>query len=216
MAQTLEWSELDAGSDLLAALPPAARGSARLLSLPRSSQVFSKGDRPVAMYCVVSGEVRLVRRSHAGGEVVLQRARKGFVAEASLDQTAYHCDAIAVEDSRVLAISRKAFADALADKPFRQRWIGHLARELRRVRTHAERLSLKTARERIIHYIETEGSSGRVELDQSKKNWATELGLTHEALYRSLAEMERRNELTIDGTRLNLCMDAVSDKGARS
>ncbi|WP_230646797.1 cyclic nucleotide-binding domain-containing protein [Bradyrhizobium sp. Leaf401] len=38
------------------------------------------------MFFVLSGEVRLVRRSRSGGEVVLQRTRHGFLAEASLDQ----------------------------------------------------------------------------------------------------------------------------------
>lgn len=216
MAQAIDWSELAAPSDLLASLPLAARRAARLLTLPRSGQVFARGDRPSAMYCIVAGEVRLVRRSDAGGEVILQRCRSGFVAEASLDQTAYHCDAIATEDSTVVAIPRRAFTEALEEKAFRQQWTGHLARELRRVRTHVERLSLKTARERIIHYIEAEGTRGRVELRQSKKDWATELGLTHEALYRSLAEMERKRTLSVNGTILQLSSVGVADRKPRS
>jgi len=41
-------------------------------------------------------------------------------------------------------------------------------------------------------------------LNQSKKNWAAELGLTHEALYRTLARMEKRDELKVDQSRLTL------------
>jgi CRP-like cAMP-binding protein len=67
-----------------------------------------------------------------------------------------------------------------------------------------ERLSLKTVRERIIHFIETEGESGVINLEQSKKDWAAELGLTHEALYRALALMEKRGELTVRQSRLTL------------
>lgn len=156
------------------------------------------------MFFVVSGEVRLLRRSKAGGEVVLQRTRRGFLAEASLDQSDYHCDAVAAEPTRLLAIRRSAFTDALAVQVFRDRWIAHLARELRKVRAHTERLSLKTARERIVHFIETEGDGGVVDLTQSKKDWASELGLTHEALYRTLAQMEKRGELEVDRSRLTL------------
>lgn len=50
------------------------------------------------------------------------------------------------------------------------------------MRANAERLSLRTARERVLHFIETEGERGVVNLGQSKKDWAAELGLTHEAL----------------------------------
>ena len=88
--------------------------------------------------------------------------------------------------------------EALAEERFRNLWVTHLARELRRVRAQAERLSLKTAEERIIHYVETEGDEGTVMLGQSKKDWAAQLGLTHEALYRTLARMKRAGQISID------------------
>ena len=156
------------------------------------------------MYFVMSGEVHLVRLSLTGSQIVLQRAREGFLAEASLDQAAYHCDAVAVLPSELLVLPRKAFLEALGADDFRGRWIAHLARELRRVRTQAERMSLKTAQERIVHYIETEGNDGSILLRQSRKDWAAELGLTHEALYRALARMERSGEIDVDGAALSI------------
>jgi CRP/FNR family transcriptional regulator, dissimilatory nitrate respiration regulator len=153
---------------------------------------------------VRAGEVRLVRASSAGGEIILQRTRRGFLAEASLDQPAYHCDAVAGTASSLLAIQRRAFRDALAADAFRNAWMAHLARELRQARAHAERLSLKTARQRIVHFIETEGEGGVVDLNQSRKDWAAELGLTHEALYRALAQMKTRGELEAAHGRLTL------------
>jgi CRP-like cAMP-binding protein len=200
----LDWKSLSHESPILAALPEPARRLSRSLELERQSTLFSRGDRPQAMFFVISGEVRLLRRSKAGGEVVLQRTRRGFLAEASLDQSTYHCDAVAAEPTRLLAIQRTAFTAALAVEGFRHRWIAHLAGELRKVRAHTERLSLKTARERIVHFIETEGEAGVVDLNQSKKDWAAELGLTHEALYRTLAQMEKRSELKVDQSRLTL------------
>jgi CRP-like cAMP-binding protein len=200
----LDWKSLSLESPLLAALPVSARRLTRLVEISAQAAVFARGDRPQAMFFMLSGEVRLVRRSRSGGEIVLQRTQRGFLAEASLDQPTYHCDAIAAETVRLLAIQRKAFTDALAVGDFRDRWIAHLSRELRKVRTHAERLSLKTAPERIVHFIETEGEAGVVDLNQSKKDWAAELGLTHEALYRTLAQMEKRGELTVERSRLTL------------
>lgn len=63
---------------------------------------------------------------------------------------------------------------------------------------------MHSARERIIHFIETEGADGAVTLTESKKDWAVGLGLTHEALYRALAGMQRKGQLKIDGLRLQL------------
>ena len=203
-ASRLDWKSLALGSPLLAALPGPARRITRLLEIPLHTAMFRQGDRPTAMFFVLSGEVRLIRRSGAGGEIILQRSRHGFLAEASLDQSAYHCDAVAAEPSSVLAIQRDAFSKALAVEAFRDKWIAHLARELRRVRAHSERLSLKTARERVLHFIETEGERGTINLSQSKKDWAAELGLTHEALYRALAKMEKRGELRVEYSRLTV------------
>ncbi|WP_315782651.1 Crp/Fnr family transcriptional regulator [Bradyrhizobium sp. SZCCHNPS1003] len=201
---SLDWRALARLSPLLAALPAAARLQTRHIQVPHQGTVFCRGDRPRAMFFVLTGEVRLLRRSRAGDDIILQRARRGFLAEASLDQASYHCDAVAAQDSALLAIDRKAFAEVLRRPEIRDRWYDHLARELRTVRAQSERLSLKTARERIVHFIETEGEGGEVELGRSKKDWAAELGVTHEALYRALARMERDGELIVDGTRLRL------------
>lgn len=156
------------------------------------------------MFYVTAGELRLVRRSSSGDEIVLQRTRGGFLAEASLDQPAYHCDAIVAEAAEVLAIPRRHFADALCDTAFRRVWSSHLTNELRHVRARAERLSLKTARERIIHFIEAEGVNGRLRLDYSRKTWAAELGLTHEALYRTIARLAADGELVVKGDMVTL------------
>jgi CRP-like cAMP-binding protein len=203
-ASSLDWKSLSLASPLLATLPEPVRRLTRLTEVPRHATVFHRGDRPQAMFFVLSGEVRLVRSSSSGGEIILQRTRRGFLAEASLDQRVYHCDAVAACASSLLAIQRKAFSTALAAGDFRDKWIAHLARELRKVRAQTERLSLKTARERVVHFIEIEGESGTVELHQSRKDWAAELGLTHEALYRTLAQMEKRGELVVARSRLTL------------
>lgn len=65
-------------------------------------------------------------------------------------------------------------------------------------------MSLKTAQERIIHHIATEGDNGSTNLSRSKKDWAAERGLTHEALYRTLARMERSGQISIDGAMVSI------------
>ncbi len=39
-------------------------------------------------------------------------------------------------------------------------------------------------------YLESEGSDGSVSLTQTRKAWAAELGLSHEALYRTLKKLQ--------------------------
>jgi len=200
----LDWESAIRDLPFLEALPLTARASVRVQKLDAGQALFRAGNAPTAMFFVLTGEVRLVRLSRTGSEIVLQRARQGIVAEASLDQPAYHCDALASTPTSLLSVPCKVIRQSLKDEGFATAWRGELSRELRRLRGQCERLSLNAAEDRIRHYIETEGESGTLTLTQTKKRWAAELGLTHEALYRSLAHMERSGSIHINGRKIRL------------
>lgn len=189
---------------LLKALPEQARQLAIERKLEKGQLLFGRGDTPRNMYCVLGGEIHLQRTSPSGGLLVLQRVRDGFVSEASLYQTSYHCDAVAIARTRILAFPIDVFREGLRQDDFRDRWLRHLGGELRRARTQAERLGLHTARERIIHYVETEGRDGEIQLGFSVKAWASELGIAHEVLYRTLKAMKANGEVTVEGGRVRL------------
>lgn len=190
--------------DLLSAFvgPGPRRRDERLYA--RGERLFCRGDAPRFMLWIRSGEARLSRTSPTGSEVVFQRARHGFLAEASYDQPAYHCDGLAAQDTRALAVPIDEFRAALARAEVRDLWLRHLGRELRRARAHAERLALRAAPERIVHFIETEGSDGQIVLSQSRKSWAAEMGLTHEALYRALRRMTDLGTVEVSGNLIRL------------
>jgi len=61
------------------------------------------------------------------------------------------------------------------------------------LRTRIEQRNIRSARERVRHYLALNvGADGRtVELAGTLKDLAAELGLSHEALYRALAALER-------------------------
>jgi CRP/FNR family transcriptional regulator, dissimilatory nitrate respiration regulator len=200
-----EWKALAAAQSLLAHVPLKLRRVARHCEVTAGTALFRLGGKPSSMFYVMAGEVRMIRRSRRGAEIVLQRACRGFLAEASLGSAAYHCDGVAAEDSSVLRFPGAAFRIALdEDGSFRSAWARHLAAEVRRLRAQCERLSLRAATDRVVHYIECEGSDGTLVLNRSRKNWAAELGLTHEALYRALARLVAAGMLTAEGRRLAL------------
>ena len=140
------------------------------------------------------------------GRILSCSARAGgFFAEASLNAKAYHCDAVVAERGTVLRFPVQAFRAALAtDVMFRNAWMVHLAHELLKSRSQCERLGLKSAEQRIVHYIESEGADGIVALSESRKAWAAELGLTHEALYRTLRRLRADGTLDVGANRIIL------------
>lgn len=192
-----DWEAAIGPASALAAIPAALRESAECVVAAAGQSVFRAGTRPRRIFWVLDGEVRLLRRSRNGAEIVLQRAASGFVAEASLNSPLYHCDAVAAVSSKLLAFPVDRFRQTLADdENFRDFWIRRLAHEVHALRSQSERLALRSAAERIEHYIESEGRNGRLELVTTRKAWAAELGLTHEALYRALAGMQRAGRIT--------------------
>jgi len=201
----MDWQTLIESQAVLASIPPELRGVAEYREIKAGETLFRLGDRLRGVFCVVAGEVRLVRRARNGTEIILQRSRGGFFAEASLYGKAYHCDAVASQSGAVLRFPAQAFRAALGtDAMFRDAWMVHLAHEVRQLRAQCERLGLKTAAQRIVHYVDSEGTDGAVRLTESRKAWAAELGLTHEALYRALRRLQADGTLEVNAERIAL------------
>lgn len=128
--------------------------------------------------------------------MVLQRTQHGFVAEASLQSARYHCDAVVTLSGELVAIPLPPIKQALLTDPaFATRWISMLNREVKRLRAQCERLTMKGVKERLLHLIETEGNQGSLAIVSNLKSLAAELGVTHEALYRAVADLERSDVL---------------------
>lgn len=209
----LDWQALSESRPEIALIPPQLRTQAERLELKAGATLFRINDQVRHVFSVVSGEVRLLRRDHNGTEIVLQRSHGGFFAEASLGNEVYHCDAVATKAGTLLQFPVNAFRSALDEAAdFRNAWMAHLAREVRKLRAQCERLNLHRAEDRIIHYIESEGADGTIVLNQSRKAWATELGLSHETLYRSLRCLQANGVLQIDGNQISTTHQPFSRK----
>ncbi len=162
----------------------------------RGDLLFRLGKKPTRMLYLSRGEIVLQRLGRQGESVVLQRTRRGFVGEASLDSVRYHCDAVVTASGEVVAIPIESIKQALeSDTGFASRWIAMLNQEVKRLRAQCERLSMRGVKERLLHLIETEGGEGRLPLGSGLKSMAAELGVSHEALYRAVAELEKKGIL---------------------
>ncbi len=184
--------------------PPELRRLAQSLSVRSGQSLFHRGETPHRVYWVDHGELRLQRTSADGRIIVLQRVRQGFLAEASLQAPAYHCDGWVAQDGLLWQFPRDRLLGAMqASAPLALWWATRLAQQLRDARRRCERLALRSARDRVLHAVDTEGQGGALQLPPLRKDWADELGLTPEALYRTLAALRREGVLVLDGNTLS-------------
>ncbi|WP_215293395.1 Crp/Fnr family transcriptional regulator [Polynucleobacter sp. MG-5-Ahmo-C2] len=176
-------------------LPKGLLGQCHAHHFEKGDYLFHQGKKPEYMFFIVSGEAVLTRISSHGEPTTLQRCKGGFVSEASLLVDAYHCDAIATHNGQAITLPIKSLREALADSKFSMKWVQLLSKEIMRLRTQSERLGLKDIRSKLIHLIETEGKQGVLTLQSDFKSMASEIGVTHEALYRAIATLEKEGLL---------------------
>ena len=189
----------------LADWPEPLRALGSPLAVHAGDTLFLRGTAPERLFWVESGELRLQRASADGRMIVLQRVRRGFLAEASLQMPAYHCDAWVAQHGRVWQFPRGALLAVLeGDAGLALWWAARLAQQLRDARLRCERLALHGARDRVLHALETEGRDGVLVLPPTRKDWADELGLTPEALYRTLATLQRDGVVRLENGCLHL------------
>ncbi len=189
-------------------LSTTVRAGAVDRTVPAGQSLFRAGDKTVGLYEVLSGTMRLVRYDRSGREAILQSASAGdTLAEASLYASTYHCDAVATTHAVVRLYPKTLLlAELNRDPKFAQSFTVMLAQQVMGLRTRLERRNIHSARDRVRHFLAVNaGADGRtVALSGTLKDLAADLGLTHEALYRTLARMTADGEIKRVGATIRL------------
>jgi CRP-like cAMP-binding protein len=189
-------------------LPSTVRLAAIDHKLKAGEPLFRLGDGTLGLCEVVAGRVRLARLDRAGHEIVLHVAGPGeTLAEASLYSPQYHCDAIANTDAIVRIYPKREVLAAFEENPkAAQAFTETLAHQVMSLRARIEQRNIRSARERVRHFLTLNVGSDRrtVKVRGTLKDLAAEIGLTHEALYRTLATLERSGEIRRKGDKIVL------------
>lgn len=189
-------------------MPAAVRAVAFERKFKAGEALFRLGDKTAGFYEVISGRVRLVRVDRFGRETILHMAGPAeTLAEASLFSGQYHCDAIANSDATVRVYPKREVLAVFEENPKAARaFTETLAQQVMNLRTRIEQRNIRSARERVRHFLMLNVGSDRrtVKLRGTLKDLAAEIGLTHEALYRTLATLERSGEIRRKGEKIVL------------
>lgn len=176
-------------------MPAGIRERSVVRKLEAGQTLFRQGDKASAIFEVEQGRVQLVRHTVDDHPVVMHTARQGHLfAEAALFASAYHCDAVAPVAALVRAYPKRELLAALrADPAMAERFMAALAHQVHALRARLEERNIRSARQRVLHHLSLRaGDDGRtMRLDGTLVELAAEIGLTHEALYRTLAALEK-------------------------
>ncbi len=160
--------------------------------------LFRRNDAVRHMHVIERGQCQLERNTPDGRILPLARLDAGQIAaEGSLFNARYGCDCRALQPSRIASYACAEVRELLGDDPqMAQLWLTTLAHQVMELRTRLELRNIKSARERIeLQLALNADAEGVYPLPGTYKNLAQLLGLSHEALYRTLAEMEREGAI---------------------
>jgi CRP/FNR family transcriptional regulator, dissimilatory nitrate respiration regulator len=170
-----------------------------LKSLVQGEYLFQKGDTASHVYTVLDGSVRLVRYSLAGHAISMHTARSGdSFAEASLFSPFYHCDAEAILPSTVACYNKEKVLDILQAHPEKSKsLIALLCRQVRSLRALLEVRSIRSAHDRILHFLllQADSETMTVNVSGTGKEMAQDLAMAHETFYRTLAQLEKEGKI---------------------
>jgi CRP-like cAMP-binding protein len=188
-------------------LPDTAHFETRTLA--RGEALFRQGDPAVAIFAIETGRLRLERHTPDGRLVPLHTARAGETfAEASLFSESYHCDAIGLDSGTCVRVyPKKVVLHALGgEQSSMVGLLAAMARQLQGLRQRLEVRNVGSARERVLLALSLRvtGSTNTVDLPAPLQDFAADIGLTREALYRTLAALEQEGRLKREGGRIIL------------
>ena len=164
------------------------------LSLKKGDMLFLQNDEVLNMYFIKAGRLKLQRETLEGFTVIQHVAFKGeVIAEASLFSQDYHCLAIADTSTKVSYLRKIDLSNYLEKNPTAMRRLLVLyANQIKNLRAINEIKNIRSAKERTLAFLRNEmDANSEVKLSISLKDVAYRIGLSHEAFYRTLKDLEK-------------------------
>lgn len=184
----------------------------------KGQTLFYEGTRPMGLYCIKSGKVKIFKMGSQGKEQILRLANPGeFLGYRSLlGEEIYAASGEVLEDAAICFIPKDSFFKSLLNnKEFYQNIVKSLAHELGVVEEKLADLSQKSVRERLAGNLlmlkETYGLEGEdsilIDLSISREDLANIVGTATETVIRLLSEFKRDGLISLEGKKIRV-MDA--------
>ena len=182
---------------------------------PKNAIILSQEEQGDAFFIVLSGKVKAVLLGKSGREIILSYFKPGefFGEMAIIDNRPRSANAIAVEDTRLLLLSRDAFKLHIFQHPeTAMRVMAELCNRMRRADEIIGNLTLLDVYGRVARYLldlaERDGKrvddSYIIDRRPTQQEIADSIGTSRETVSRIFSEFKKRGVLRMSGSRLYL------------
>src|SRR5687768_11985523 len=181
--------------------------------LEKGDYLFQEGDSSVGFYIMQQGAINVHRVSVAGKEQVIHvfRPFESFAEAALATVGGYPANARAVVSSTVLLVPKTDFIALLRKRPeLALRMLGCMSQHLRVVVGLLDDLRLKNMETSLAHWLLQRcarpigDQPQTIEIEQTKRVLAAEMGITSETLSRTLAKFRQQKLLRVNRNLITL------------
>lgn len=171
---------------------------ARLEGCPPRKRLFREGEKPEALYVLLSGSVQLsatTTRDSREAIIEIVGAPDTFVLAAALTDSPYLMSATVLEPARLLLLPAAVLRQDIADRPeLAMTLLASLAAQSRRMVRQLKNLKLRSTVQRLGWFLlnlaePAANDTAVVTLPYDKQLIASQLGMTRESLSRALASL---------------------------
>lgn len=171
----------------------------------KNELIYMAGEKSGNLYVINSGKVKITRISSSGKEQVIRILESGeFMGELSIFKSSPLMDnAEALEDTKMCIIAEKDLKDLLKKYPLISfKIMEELSERLERAESLIENINLSSVEKRLADILlELAGEDGKLDLKMSKKDLASQIGMSSETLSRKLSAFQELGIIKLIGQR---------------
>ncbi len=184
-----------------------------LISHKKGQILFYEGTKPLGVFCVSSGIVKVYKTASNGKEQIIRLAQKGdFLGYTSLlGEETYSNSATIVEDAKICFIPKETFLNILSqDNNFHRRLTQAICKDLGVMEDKLTDATQKTIRERLAFTLlklgESYGVDGgenqKIDITLTREEIAGLVGTATETVIRLLSEFKKDNLIAFEGKKI--------------
>ncbi|MDN3667793.1 Crp/Fnr family transcriptional regulator [Echinicola jeungdonensis] len=184
-----------------------------LISHKKGQILFYEGTKPLGVFCVSSGIVKVYKTASNGKEQIIRLAQKGdFLGYTSLlGEETYSNSATIVEDAKICFIPKETFLNIIAqDNQFHRRLTQAICKDLGVMENKLTDATQKTIRERLAFTLlklgESYGVDGgenqKIDIALTREEIAGLVGTATETVIRLLSEFKKDKLIAFEGKKI--------------
>ncbi len=176
--------------------------------------IFHEGSRPIGLYCINSGKIKVYKLGDEGKEQIVRLAKEGDILgyRALIEGDVYAASSEALEDAYICFIPKSTFFEFVqSNRNLSLKVMQLLSHDLKNSEERMTKLAQKPVRERVAeallilkHTYGLEADESTLNISLTRDDLANIVGTASASLIRLLSEFNKDNIIELQGKKIKI------------